>query len=297
MTPPASVTRRDGVQTALELSIERHPDPDTGGLSETDAAWPQRLRRIARAGLTYWGRPDLIETAELLLTELATNALRHGHSRDIGVHVYLQNGRCRIEVNDGSPNRPKLRHAGPTDEGGRGLFLVTAMAEAWGVSNDGTTTWCTLPLTEGPTEMEPAAVTAPVLRKIPMDLPADPSAAGIARIKARTLLTVLGWPGNLHAAIDVIHCLVDNAVQYGLTPGKASQNLGVCLSVTEAHELLVDVTDPNPAFPDFDKAVAGELGRGLWDVTQQGAVLSWFVNAEFDGKTVRAAMRPDLVDL
>ncbi|MER6074655.1 ATP-binding protein [Streptomyces sp. NPDC001817] len=267
-------------------------------MSEADAAWPQRLRRVVRASLTYWGRPDLVETAELLLTELVTNALRHARSRYIGVRVYLQGDHCVIEVNDGSPIVPVPRCAGPDDESGRGLLLVESLAEAWGVSEDGTTTWCKLPLTEGPPDMQPAAVTAPVLREIPMDLPADPSAAGLARIQARTLLTVLNWPGNQHLAIDVLHVLVDNAVQHALTPGKTGQHFGARLSVTEAHELLIDVQDPNPTFPEFDKAITGELlGRGLWDVARQGVTLTWFVRPEFDGKTVRAALHSGPVDL
>ncbi|WP_432043290.1 ATP-binding protein [Streptomyces cadmiisoli] len=280
------------------MSIERRPDADSGDLSEADAAWPQRLRRIVRAGLTYWGRPDLIETAELLLTELATNALRHGSGPDIGVRVHLEDDRCVIEVNDGSPIRPELRHVSPTDEGGRGLLLVESLAAEWGVSPDGTTTWCTLPLTKGPEEMQPAAVTAPVVREIPMELPADPSAPGLARIKARTLLTVAAWPGNQHHAIDVLYQLVDNAVQHALVPGKPDQTFGACLSITEARELLVDVTDPLPQFPDFDQAVAGDFGRGLWDIARQGAVVSWFVvGQDYNAKTVRAVLRPGPVML
>ena len=109
---------------------------------------------------------------------------------------------------------------------------------------------------------------------------------------------MLSWPGNQHLAIDVLDVLVDNAVQHALTPGKTGQHLGACLSITEAHELLVDVTDPVPQFPDFDKAVAGELGRGLWEIARQGAALSWFVvGSEFDAKTVRAVLRPGQVDL
>ncbi|MFF4575684.1 ATP-binding protein [Streptomyces sp. NPDC001410] len=288
--------RRYGdARTALEMSIERRPDPDSGDLSEADAAWPQRLRRIVRAGLTYWGRPDLIETAELLLTELATNALRHGSGPDISVRVYIKDDRCVIEVNDGSPIRPELRHADPTDEGGRGLFLVESLAAEWGVSPDGTTTWCTLPLTEGPSDMEPAALTAPVLREVPLSLPAGPTAVSAARIEGRTLLTVLDWPGNVHAAIDVLHCLVDNAVAYGLAPGNTGESLGVRLRVTEAHELLIDVTDPNPTFPNFPEAVDGTEGRGLWNARQLGARLSWFVASDFEGKTVRATMNPGQV--
>ncbi|MFD5659862.1 ATP-binding protein [Streptomyces hirsutus] len=295
---PAFVTQRDGVRKALELSIERRPGPDTGELSVADAAWPQRLRRIVGTGLTSWGRSDLVETAELLLTELATNALRHAHGLDIGIRVQLQGDHLMIEVEDGSPLRPMPRCAGPDDENGRGLFLIDALAKAWGVSDDGTTTWCTLSLNEGPPDnMDPAVVTAPVLREMPLQLPADSSAVTFARISARNMLTMLNWPGNVHAAIDVLHCLVDNAVQYGLTPGKADQSLGARLSITEAHELLIDVTDPNPKFPNFLDAVDGLEGRGLWNARQLGARLSMSVTSDFEGKTVRATLNPGRVDL
>ncbi|MFF7142129.1 ATP-binding protein [Streptomyces nodosus] len=143
-----------GIGTALEMSIERRPNPDGDALSKADAAWPRRLRRIVRASLIHWGRPSLVETAELLLTELATNALRHARGLDIGIRIYAQGDRLVIEVNDGSPTRPVLRHATATDESGRGLFLVEAMAAEWGVSPDGTTTWCTLPLAEGPSDIK-----------------------------------------------------------------------------------------------------------------------------------------------
>ncbi|MFE9476931.1 ATP-binding protein [Streptomyces griseofuscus] len=145
--------------------------------------------------------------------------------------------------------------------------------------------------------MEPVAVTAPVLREIPMGLPADSSAATSARIQGRALLTVLGWPGDQQRAVDVLHVLVDNAVQHALTPGVPGQYLGACLSVTEAHELLIDVTDPNPTFPAFDKAVTGELRRGIWGIVRQGVALTWFVLPGFAGKTVRATLRPGQVDL
>ncbi|MFE3601276.1 ATP-binding protein [Streptomyces sp. NPDC059142] len=136
---------RTRVPHALEVSIERRPNPDSEGISRADAAWPRRLRRIVRAGLTHWGQPKLVETAELLVTELATNALRHAQGRDIGVRVFFKGAQCVIEVSDGSPICPKLRNAELDDEGGRGLFLVECMAEAWGVSEDGTTTWCAIP--------------------------------------------------------------------------------------------------------------------------------------------------------
>ncbi len=293
-----ALAHQESVRTALEMSIVRRPNPDSDGLSEQDALWPQRLRRIVRARLAYWGRPDLIDKAELLLTELATNALRHGKGHKVGVRVFFRAGRCVIEVDDGSSTRPELRHAGLDDEGGRGLLLVESLAEEWGVSDDGTTTWCTLPLTEGPEEMQPAAATTPVFREIRLELPADPSASGLARIQARTMLAMAAWPGNQRHAIDVLHTLVENAVQHALAPGKADQPFGACLRFTETDELLIDVTDPVPHFPDFDQAVAGESGGGLWEIAQEGVELSWFVaSSEFDAKTVRAVVRPGPVDL
>jgi anti-sigma regulatory factor (Ser/Thr protein kinase) len=154
---PADELRRPShPRSCLEVSLERHPDPDDGGISRKDAAWPQRLRRLSRASLRHWGRPDLAETAELLLTELVTNALRHACGPEIGIRVYFQDDHLVIEVNDGSPAIPVPRCAGPDDENGRGLFLVEALAASWGVSPDGVTTWCTLPLTEGPPQMDGA---------------------------------------------------------------------------------------------------------------------------------------------
>ncbi|MFD0052030.1 ATP-binding protein, partial [Actinomycetes bacterium NPDC127524] len=253
---------RTGPRSALDVSIERRPDPGSGGLSEKDAAWPRRLRRLVRASLTHWGRPDLVETAELLVTELATNALRHGSGPDIGVRVSMPSDHLKIEVNDGSPLRPELRHAELYDEGGRGLFIVECLAAEWGVSPDGATTWCTLPLTKGPEEMRPAAVTAPVLREIPMDLPRDLSAPGLARIQARTLLTVAAWPGSQPHAVEVLHTLVDNAVKHALTPGRADQPFGACLSITEARGRRGGGAAPGPRGPAGGPAGAGGGGRG-----------------------------------
>ncbi|MER7578158.1 ATP-binding protein [Streptomyces sp. NPDC126514] len=137
--------RPEDANAALEVCIERRPNPEADSLSQANAVWPQRLRRIVRASLTYWGRPDLIEAAELLLTELATNAFIHADGLSIGVRMHLQADHLKIEVNDGSPARPVPRCANPYDESGRGLFLVAHMVKEWGVSEDGTTTWCILP--------------------------------------------------------------------------------------------------------------------------------------------------------
>ncbi|WP_371605065.1 ATP-binding protein (plasmid) [Streptomyces sp. NBC_01220] len=280
--------RHPGTPRALEVAIERRPDPERISLSAADAAWPQRLRRLARASLKLWGRPDLIEVVELLLSELGTNALQHSN-HDIGVRLYFAGGRCVIAVHDGSTTPPLPRTATATDESGRGLALVDALADAWGISPDGTTTWCSLSLRNGTAEMEPAAAAPLVSRQTRLQLPPDPSALKMARINGRTKLTMLNWQGNQHGAVNVLYVLVNNALRHGLPPG-ATQGLEVWLRITEAHDLIIDVTDPDPTFPDFDQAVAGHLGQGLWGARQLGASITWF--PEVRGKTVRATMRP-----
>ncbi|GAA2321726.1 ATP-binding protein [Streptomyces kunmingensis] len=101
-----------------------------------------RLR--VRDHLAVWGHTepaDALDTAILLVSELATNAVRHGPARErefeIAVTV-LADGSCFIEVSDESTADPEMRPPrAPDDESGRGLHLVDALAEAWGVWHRG----------------------------------------------------------------------------------------------------------------------------------------------------------------
>ncbi|MFF8782993.1 hypothetical protein ACF07W_37530 [Streptomyces sp. NPDC015140] len=140
--------------------------------------------------------------------------------------------------------------------------------------------------------MKAPEVTAPVVRTVTLKLPADTGAMAMARIMGRTLLTVLAWPGNVHAATDVLGHLVDNAVQHGHTPETTGclREIRAWLRVTEAYELIIDVADPHPAFEHFTDAVNSRSGRSLWHVRQQGAHLSWFLTPQCGGKTVRATI-------
>ncbi|MFC8015792.1 ATP-binding protein [Streptomyces cinereoruber] len=267
-------------------------------MSREDAAWVPRLRRILRASLTYWGRPDLVDDAELLLTELVTNAFRHASAPSVDVRVYREGPLLVVEVNDHTFHCSPPTPTGPYAEHGRGLFLVDALADFWGVSQDRTTVWCALFLSEGLPEMVPNPVApAPVRHEAVLRLPADPSALALAGIRGRTALTMLNWTGNQHAAINVLHVLVRNALEHGITPGQVDQELSVWLRVTEAGELIIDVADPDPTFPRFAKAVAGELGRGLWGARRLGATLTWAPGLVAGGKIVRAVMQPGQVEL
>ncbi|MFE3032885.1 ATP-binding protein [Streptomyces canus] len=126
------------------MSFVRDSNSTTGAIAEVDRAVPYRVRLIIRAGLRHWGLSVLTESAELLATELVTNAFKHGRG-DVGVRLYVTASHLLIEVRDGSAERPVSRRTSLDAEHGRGLLLVTSIADHWGVSPDGTTTWCSLP--------------------------------------------------------------------------------------------------------------------------------------------------------
>jgi serine/threonine-protein kinase RsbW len=94
--------------------------------------------------------PDLpagqIETLRLLISELVTNAVRHGDgSESVQVHAYWDS-EIRIEVCDHGDGFTPTPCLGRRDEpGGFGLFLVGQLADRWGVeTTDGTTVWFVL---------------------------------------------------------------------------------------------------------------------------------------------------------
>ncbi|MGE7435450.1 ATP-binding protein [Kitasatospora sp. NPDC001175] len=74
------------------------------------------------------------ETGELLVSELVTNAVRHGRvpGRLLWVRLELRVGLLRVEVHDASSDRPTARTPGVEDESGRGLWLVEQLSVRWG---------------------------------------------------------------------------------------------------------------------------------------------------------------------
>jgi anti-sigma regulatory factor (Ser/Thr protein kinase) len=104
---------------------------------------PGDARRFTVQTLHEWGINAVSEEAELIVSELVTNALRHANSRS-RVALSASDSCLRIEVADDGEGSAVRRHAVPEDTSGRGLMLVEAMADRWGSHHDGHehVVWC-----------------------------------------------------------------------------------------------------------------------------------------------------------
>ncbi|AJF66672.1 ATP-binding protein [Streptomyces vietnamensis] len=107
-------------------------------------------RLLAVQQLHDWGvTGPSAEAAELVVAELANNAVRHGRvpGRDFEVRMERGDDHVRIELSDARGERLPVPAREP-DEGGYGLLLVAALATAWGVKDRsvGKTVWATVPL-------------------------------------------------------------------------------------------------------------------------------------------------------
>jgi two-component sensor histidine kinase len=90
-------------------------------------------RAMKRAADIWLLDRDMTEIALLLVSELATNAIRHG-TPPVRLSLRLEKDRLRVEVTDSSPALPRLGHPGPNQTSGRGLQIVQQLAAKWGAS-------------------------------------------------------------------------------------------------------------------------------------------------------------------
>ncbi|MEV4424779.1 SpoIIE family protein phosphatase [Streptomyces sp. NPDC053792] len=114
-----------------------------------------RARELARAQLAAWDLEPLVDTVELLVSELVTNALRYGEGE---IRLRLLRDRTLVcEVWDAGLVQPRRRRARDTDEGGRGLQLVGLLSSSWGSRRTprGKTVWFELALPDGEGATEP----------------------------------------------------------------------------------------------------------------------------------------------
>jgi PAS domain S-box-containing protein len=112
-----------------------------------DPAAVADARKAASRRLAEWGLAELSFTTELVVSELVTNAIRYAEGP---IRLRLIRERTLVcEVHDGGATSPHLRHPRTTDEGGRGLLLVSQVTRRWGTRfvPDGKIIWAEQPLT------------------------------------------------------------------------------------------------------------------------------------------------------
>ncbi|NLU68728.1 ATP-binding protein [Streptomyces sp. HNM0574] len=125
-----------------------------------DASVAAARRRVVERLQEWHIDRQTCEDAQLLVSELFTNAVRHTASEKVSCVLWLSGLRLRMEVADqgggAQPEEPGSERALDTDgESGRGLLLVSALAEDWGIrpesdsgtENNGHAVWAELPCT------------------------------------------------------------------------------------------------------------------------------------------------------
>ncbi|MFB7330159.1 SpoIIE family protein phosphatase [Streptomyces adustus] len=139
--------RKDDVALLMARLNGIAPDKVAEWRLGLDPAEVRRARAAVREQLHDWGLSRQADQAELLVGELVTNAVRHSHGRPVVLRlVYGETLLC--EVDDDDHDLPTLLSAGPDDERGRGLRVVSALAREWGTSRRGAgkTVWFELTL-------------------------------------------------------------------------------------------------------------------------------------------------------
>lgn len=109
------------------MHVNLPPEPQAAGMA----------RNALDSVAGEWARPEVLEDARLLVSEIVTNSLRHGHpptNPHINLSLSLTPERLRAEVCDDGPGfEPKTLRREPEQVGGWGLGIVEKVADRWGV--------------------------------------------------------------------------------------------------------------------------------------------------------------------
>jgi serine phosphatase RsbU (regulator of sigma subunit) len=138
--------QRDDIAVLLARLSRLAPDQHVTWKLTAELTSARRARMLVRRRLKRWGLDELIPTAELLASELVTNAVRYAQG-SIALRLVREGGLV-CEVHDDSAALPRLRHASDDDERGRGLQVVSQLSQRWGARRtlSGKAVWCELAL-------------------------------------------------------------------------------------------------------------------------------------------------------
>ncbi|MFI8214677.1 SpoIIE family protein phosphatase [Streptomyces sp. NPDC085932] len=139
--------RKDDVALLMARLNGIAPDDVAEWRLARDAAEAGRARAVVREQLHAWDLAELAAPAELLVSELVTNAVRHAHARPVALRL-VRGDTLLCEVDDDDHELPTLLSVGPLDDTGRGLRVVSTLAREWGTSRtgNGKTVWFELTL-------------------------------------------------------------------------------------------------------------------------------------------------------
>ena len=109
---------------------------DTGPVRQIDLSASRHSARLARQfvreALDEWGYQHIEDAVTLTVTELVTNAVVHAHSAAT-VTLLDHRGGVQVRVQDEDPMAPELQSPTPDESGGRGMVLIDALSDQWGV--------------------------------------------------------------------------------------------------------------------------------------------------------------------
>jgi anti-sigma regulatory factor (Ser/Thr protein kinase) len=128
-------------------NLDMSPDQFVAGRFAPAMTTPRGARQMVASALEGWGLDDVYGSAALVVSELATNAVKHAGT-DLDVIVSKLNGEhVRVEVVDGS-YEPPVRPDAPSEESGRGISLVEHFSDDWGAEArpDGKVVWAVIPV-------------------------------------------------------------------------------------------------------------------------------------------------------
>ena len=128
----------------------RSADPELLSRAVTLSAAPESVaagRQWSRETMADWMLDELADVAVQLVSELVTNSIEHAHTACVRLMMTHAAATLWIDVGDDDAARlPVNRQAGPDDICGRGLTIIEAMSDRWGVSvtRSGKSVWCAL---------------------------------------------------------------------------------------------------------------------------------------------------------